>query len=382
MIDRSGSMKKHISELEEVFERLNHICFSDTTLGRPLLVPGQGDYLSIISYRLKRDMWNIKDTKDFDDYIATSDDFDGNRKSYGYLYKQDFQSDAIFNFHKTILSIGSSFFGREGYPTISIPFAVKYLSDNRNKEEFNRLFIVRISDKEESNTNTNGVENVRNQIANDVVKKFSNAFYTIEINIGHQSENYHIAIREIKPQQEINFSNMLDITTPTPTELQRLSKKYHGEIKILKKVNANLTAKNLLFTYKLKNQIYKQDTIVFSSENSYSSTIDIENKDYSEGDSLFITASLFADYNNDVYKGLVVNMSNEITGYFEKKAKILWVATLPDWLIILGSQQDSASVINIILIILILIILLIVYLIIYKHIPYPITKEQFELIKR
>jgi hypothetical protein len=160
MMDRSGSMGLHVGSLDEVFfNELNRICFLDTTLGRPLLIPGHGDYLSIVSHQLKDKLWYVKD---FTGYIATSDNFGYNKRNYGYIYKQDFGNDAIFAFHNTIHSIGyNNFFGGEGYPTISIPFVVDYLSKNRNQEEFNKIFIVKISDGGLNIVN-NGVESVNN----------------------------------------------------------------------------------------------------------------------------------------------------------------------------------------------------------------------------
>ena len=412
LIDRSAGMQSpNSSELRNVFNKLEEICFQeiDSTIGRPLLIPNH-DYLSIVTFGLNKIPSN---PNDFEKYIQINGSFDKNGfTTYGSYASHGFNDSIFDELYTTIgkcgfrgrvdINPGSSFFNFPFcYPTVALRLSVDHIANHLNGQDFNRTFVIRITDKmrnvhsidngsfELSDLNISVQEHVR-----DIQNNFS-ASYSLnerkEIGINrtktkhYQGDKYYIQSFLLEPRSAVGIDNL--ISFENPFELSRFPDKYSGQLKFSKKSNENFEIKNVTLSYKLNNEVIKRDTIVFLDDVSdYKSKIDLKN--YKSNDVFEAETYISARYINDFYQGTILNSSQypnfkkTINCEFEPKEKWWFFIPLSDSAYkafgFIGSQQTVVNVINIISLTFLLVLIWFILRFIANK-PYPAKASQFTI---
>lgn len=393
LIDRSSDMEPEKGEKvwNDIFKSLDDICFN-TSNDRPLLIPNH-DYLSIVSFGKMNE-------NNLNNYINTG--------NFGYAFKRDFTKSSIDDFKKIIkqsglrVKNGGFFRFKFGYPTIALPYTVKFLGEKYTNQEFNKTYIIQITDKVQNKTKESNYElgDEDTKIANEADKirvQLEENFTIVKIDSickeyrreknpnKNAGDYYYLDVSYLKPSKGINLDNILDIKLPF--ELSRFSDKYCGKLYITKKENENFTAKNVVISYKLNNKTIKKDTIVFLDDvYNYISNIDVLN--YKNGDSLVAEVFISTQYKNDFYKGTIVteeqysNLKKSINGRFETKENFLFFISLNNSIFkvfgFVGSQKSVVILINI-LFLLILLGFVWIYIRYLSNQSYPAKIKQFEI---
>lgn len=411
MIDRSAGMQPERKEptLESVFDRLHEICFEVTdtaSMSRPLLTPGH-DYLSIVSFGMK----NLDDP-DFNRYIQTGDNFvSKGRRNYGTYYKTDFDSNVINELYNTIKDIGirgsqSGFFDlTHAFPNSSIPLALAHVNAQHASQQFNRTFIISISDKVRNSSRV-GSELVEYEHTLNVkkVEKLENDFEGSlnKINISYprsefrrkhsrysyKGKKYYIDVLELKPSiNGLSIGGILSF--PSNIKLSRHPYQYKGEVTFSQKDvkdTSRFAIQELILDYRLNVKNIKRDTASFVDGPQYASAIAIEK--YRKGDSLQVTASLSVEYRSAFCKGTYINseqypnLRGHIKGEFEAPIQSLLGIPINDWMLEnLGSQQKSKSILDLITFSLVFLLLFMVFLLLLRYLtrkPYAVSANQFQ----